>query len=62
MSQSELSVAQIRRALSSLRTQWADHSPTNPICLSNMLGDDVQISDFCFNFVINHHSKRGPKK
>ena len=62
MTDQEISVAQIRRSLSSLRSQWSVHSPANPICLSNVLNDGIIISEFCFNFVINHHSKRAPQK
>ena len=56
--QMDLSVAQIRRALASLRNQWAKHSPANPIYLSEELEGGIHVSTFCFNFVINHHSKR----
>ena len=54
----DLTVAHIRRALASLRTQWSKHSPVNPIYLSQELEGGIIMSTFCFNFVINHHSKR----
>ena len=58
----KMSVAQIRKALSVLRQQWSAHSPATPICLTNTLEDDISISDFCFNFVVNHHTKRMSQK
>jgi len=55
----KMSVAQVRRALSNLRTSWENHSPENPFCLSEKLeGCNMSFSEFCFSFVMNHHSKR----
>ena len=57
-----MTVAQVRRALHSLRQMWKNHSPLTPICLTETLDDgDMSVSDFCFEFVV-HHSKRSHKK
>jgi hypothetical protein len=54
----KMNVAQVRRALNILRTNWENHSPQNPFCLSEEIDKDLTFSDFCFDFVMNHHSKR----
>lgn len=54
----KMNVAQVRRALHVLRTSWDNHSPSNPFCLSGELGSGLTFSEFCFMFVMNHHSKR----
>lgn len=55
----KMNVAQVRRALFVLRSNWENHTPANPFCLSEtMEGVGMTYSEFCFNFVMNHHSKR----
>ena len=55
----KMNVAQVRRALYVLRASWENHSPSSPFCLSeDMDGIGMTFSEFCFNFVMNHHSKR----
>ena len=54
----KMNVAQVRKALNTLRSSWENHSPTNPFCLSEEIEEGITFSDFCFNFVMNHHSKR----
>ena len=51
-------VAQVRKALNILRTNWENNSPLNPFCLSEKFEDGVTFSEFCFSFIMNHHSKR----
>ena len=58
----KMSVAQVRRALHSLRSKWENHAPSNPICLSETLEGNMSLSEFCFVFVVNHHSKRQSQK
>jgi hypothetical protein len=55
---SELSVADIRRSLGQLRIIWSNHSPSTPICITQELEVGMNISEFCFTFLMNHHSKR----
>ena len=55
---SDLSVADIRRSLGHLRTMWANHSPSTPMCITSELDIDMNVSEFCFHFLMNHHSKR----
>ena len=57
-----MAVAKVRRALHNLRTMWENHSESNPICLTNNIEENISISDFCFMFVLNHHSKRQSQK
>lgn len=54
----KMNVAQVRKALHSLRSKWENHHPASPICLSEELEFGLSISEFCFVFVMNHHSKR----
>ena len=54
----KMNVAQVRKALHTLRSKWENHSPASPICLSEELEFGLSLSDFCFVFVMNHHSKR----
>ena len=59
----KMTVAQVRRALHSLRQMWENHSPLTPICLTETLDDgEMSVSDFCFEFVMSHHSKRQSQK
>ena len=53
-----MNVAQVRKALNTLRNSWENHSPVNPFCLAEKIEEDITFSEFCFAFVMNHHSKR----
>ena len=53
-----MSVAEVRRALSQLRKSWRQHSVVQPFCPSNVLIDDMTIADFALRFLMGHHSKR----
>tara|TARA_Y100000991_G_C21910782_1_gene322215 strand:+ start:552 stop:755 length:204 start_codon:yes stop_codon:yes gene_type:complete len=53
-----MNVAQVRKALSTLRSSWENHSPLTPFCLSEKIEGEITFSQFCFTFVMNHHSKR----
>jgi hypothetical protein len=53
-----MSVAQVRKSLNTLRSSWENHSPASPFCLAEKIDENITFSDFCFNFVMNHHSKR----
>ena len=59
----KMTVAQVRRALHSLRQMWENHSPLTPICLTETIDDEfMTVADFCFDFVMSHHSKRQSQK
>ncbi len=53
-----MNVAQVRKALNTLRTSWENHSPVNPFCLAEKIEGNISFAEFCFTFVMNHHSKR----
>ena len=53
-----MNVAQVRKALNTLRSSWENHSPVSPFCLAEKIDGDITFAEFCFTFVMNHHSKR----
>lgn len=57
----EMSVADIRKALSQLRRMWANHSTIEPIYTSTVLIGTMSTAEFCFQFVMGHHAKRHQK-
>ncbi len=58
----DMSVAEVRKALSHMRRQWSQHSCVHPFfpcaCLP---GADMTVSEFAFRFVMGHHHKRHQK-
>ena len=49
----KMNVAQVRRALFVLRSNWENHTPANPFCLSEtMEGVGMTYSEFCFNLYL----------
>ena len=54
----KMSVADVRKALSLLRNNWNNHTPDNPFCLSDTLDNNFTFSEFCFVFIMSHHTKR----
>jgi hypothetical protein len=56
-----MSVAQVRKALSQMRKDWSSHSSIQPFYPSTVLVDDMSVSCFAFKFVMGHHSKRHTK-
>lgn len=58
---SDMSVADVRKALSNIRKEWQRHSYVHPFFPSKKLTDDMTISEFAFKFVMGHHAKRHAK-
>ena len=54
----EMSVAEIRRALSKLRDIWATTTPETPLFICDKLHNDKSIAEFSKEFVFGHHLKR----
>jgi hypothetical protein len=57
----EMTVADVRKALSLMRKEWAKHSNVKPFFPSYKLTNDLTISEFSFKFVLGHHAKRHAK-
>ncbi len=58
----DMSVAEVRKALSHMRKEWSKHSGVIPFHPCNELpGTQMSISDFAFRFVMGHHHKRHQK-
>ena len=53
-----MQVAEVRRCLLAVRTQWAQHDPELPFNLTTIMPNGVQMHTFCFDFVLTHHNKR----
>ena len=53
-----MAVAEVRRCLLSVRTMWARHDPETPINLTHTLPNGMTLYEFCYTFVLAHHSKR----
>lgn len=58
----DMTVAEVRRALSTLRLAWENHSPSSPIDPSHTLFNGMLASEFAYRFVFSHHEKRHRKK
>lgn len=56
-----MTVAQVRKALASLRDTWASATDTHPLYTSLPLIDGMTIGTFCMQFVLGHHWKRHNK-
>jgi len=57
----QLSVADVRRALASLRKAWEHHEPFDAIFPSDEILPGVSMSQFCLKLVMEHHAKRHSK-
>ena len=58
----EMSVAEVRKALSHMRREWGRHSCVLPFFPCQQLPDtSLTISEFAFKFVMGHHHKRHQK-
>ena len=44
--------------LANLRRRWDMHSPTNPFCLADDLGEGMSIADFCVSFLLTQRTRR----
>lgn len=52
-------MADVRRSLCQLRRLWLDNEPDTPFQMSRRLRDvDMDLTEFCFQFVVQHHSKK----
>lgn len=58
--ESAMSVGNIRKALQHIRKAWSESEPHAPMVLSTRIMPGISISQFCFDFVLTHHSKRAP--
>tara|TARA_B100001741_G_scaffold146705_1_gene121051 strand:- start:1164 stop:1418 length:255 start_codon:yes stop_codon:yes gene_type:complete len=57
----EMSVADVRKALSLMRKEWLKHSNVKPFFPSYIITDELTVSEFSFKFVLGHHAKRHAK-
>lgn len=59
----DMSVAEVRKALSHMRKEWGKHSCVMPFfpCQTLPHTEDLSISEFAFRFVMGHHHKRHQK-
>jgi len=55
------SVAAVRKTLNEMRKIWSLHSDNDPVYLTQVLGNGMTVEEFCFKFVLGHHSKRASK-
>lgn len=56
---SDLSVAEVRKALAFMRREWAAHSCVQPFFPCQPLPNcELTVSEFSFRFVMGHHHKR----
>lgn len=53
-----MTVAEVRKCLSSMRKEWTDHSCLHPFSISTDLANNLTVGEFSFQFVLGHHSKR----
>ena len=56
-----MSVADVRKALSQMRKKWQKHSCIHPFFPSHDITTDMTVSEFSFRFVMGHHEKRHQK-
>lgn len=58
----DMSVAEVRKALSHMRREWANHSNIKPFLPANKIATasstEMTMSEFSFRFIMGHHSKR----
>lgn len=55
---SMMTVADVRKALSEVRTHWGNNKHNTPINTSEKLFNGMHLSEFCYLFVMGHHTKR----
>ena len=53
-----MNVAQVRKALSTLRSSWENHSPLTPFCLSEKIEGEITSSHYFLFFMVLILSKR----
>ena len=53
-----LLVSEVRKCLHCVRKSWESHGPATPIRLATPLPNGMTVSEFCFVFVVGHHTKR----
>ena len=59
----DMSVAEVRKALSHMRREWQKHSCVRPFFPCHTLPtSEMTISEFAFRFVMGHHHKRHQKQ
>ena len=59
----DMSVAEVRKALSHMRRDWQKHSCVHPFFPCQTLpASTMTISEFAFRFVMGHHHKRHQKQ
>lgn len=56
-----MNVAEVRKCLTMVRKLWDNNAPESPICLSEVMPNEMLVSEFCFYFVMGHHAKRHNK-
>ena len=56
-----MSVADVRKALGTMRSAWENHTIDKPINPSQRIIHDMSLSEFAFCFVYSHHEKRHHK-
>ena len=61
MELTQMNVADIRKALNNIRKAWDNNTPDSPMLPSTIIVDNMCISEFCFHFVLGHHTKRHNK-
>ena len=54
----EMQVSEVRKCLNCVRRAWDAHGPTSSIRLATPLPNGMTVSEFCFVFVVGHHTKR----
>ncbi len=57
----DMTVANIRKGLASLREKWKHRSSVNPLFISDKLIAGMSIEQFCMRFVLGQHMKRHAK-
>ena len=57
----DMSVAEVRKALSQMRKDWNQHSVMKPFYPCKKLINNLSSSEFAFQFVMGHHHKRHQK-
>ena len=54
---SNMSMADIRRALGHIRQRWKEHGPETPICVTELLWNGETLEDFAFRICIGKSRK-----
>jgi len=56
-----MTVADVRKALSTMRREWGKHNCVQPFFPSQKITEHLTVSEFAFKFVMGHHAKRHAK-